>query len=82
MAYMKRLQGKEWQEIKKNVKLIGYFENKGNGRIKVFTRVKVPGGMIIYHWLNDTERAKFEEHKHKYPVMNDKGEIVTEAQGG
>jgi hypothetical protein len=49
MAHMKRLQGREWQNVKENVRTIGYFENKNNGRIKIFTKVNVKGGMIIYH---------------------------------
>ena len=71
---MKRLQGDEWHQIKYDVEILGYFENKGNGRIKVFTRLLA--GPILYHWLNDLERSRFEKHKHKYPIMNDKAEVV------
>jgi len=72
---MKRLQGKDWHDIKRDVEVLGYYEDAKTKRIKVFTKL-LGGPIILYHWLNETERAKFENHKHKYPQMNDNADVT------
>lgn len=72
---MKRIQGQAWHDIKADVEVLGYYEGENTHRIKVFTRL-MGGPVILYHWLNDRENAKFQNHKHKYPLMNDSAEIV------
>lgn len=71
-----RLQGDSWHKIKMDVKVVGYYEDPKSKRIKIFTQLM--SGPFLYHWLNPDERAKFEHHKHKYPLMNNKAEIVKE----
>lgn len=74
MADMKRLQGTAWTNLRKKT-IIGYYESKRNKRIKVFA-TKNGVNTIFYHWLNDTQIVTFEKNKHKYPIMNNSGEIV------
>lgn len=73
---MYRSQGKDWAEAKPNiVEVLGYYENELTGRIKVFVRTRLNKN-IIYHWLNDGERKKFEKNKHKYPLMDQSAKVV------
>ncbi len=73
---MYRKQGQDWRDLRSRItKVLGYFENIKNGRIKVF--VKINGNpSIFYHWLNNNELVKFNERKKEYPILNNKGEIV------
>lgn len=73
---MYRKQGKDWKDLRSRItEVLGYFENIKNGRIKVFVKIK-NNPNIFYHWLNNTEREKFEKRKHEYPTLNDKAEPI------
>lgn len=75
---MKRLQGQEWIQIKQFItEILGYYQNENTKRIKVFVKTRYEDS-IIYHWLSDVEREKFEENKHKYSMLDNSGKVIKE----
>ena len=69
----KRLQGKEFQEMRPFLKIICWNES-ANGNIRVDFRDKQYHNRRYWHWLNDAEKADFEPLKHNYKKYEPKVE--------
>ena len=63
---MIRLQGAEWRREMPNLELVSYIESL-HGNICIYLKKKGTKKPIFSHWLNDTEKEKFNTCKENIP---------------
>lgn len=57
---MKRLQGKDFYELKSKLKLVDYQASlNGNIRANLALKTSMSNKATYYHWLSDIEKNKF-----------------------